>query len=37
MTGDDDTNCPHELLLTNTQVASLCITFTNKSSTGIKL
>ena len=37
MTGDDETNCPHELLLTNKQVANLCIAFTNKSSTGIKL
>ena len=37
MTGDDETICPHELLLTNKQVANLCIAFTNKSSTGIKL
>ena len=37
MTGDDETNCTHELLLTNKQVANLCIAFTNKSSTGIKL
>ena len=37
MTDDDETNCPHELLLTNKQVANLCIAFTNKSSTGIKL
>ena len=37
MTGDDETNLPHELLLTNKQVANLFIAFDNRSSTGIKL
>ena len=34
---DDETNFPHELLLTNRQVANLCKAFTNNSSTDIKL
>ena len=34
---DDETNFLHKLLLTNTQVANLCIGFANKSSTDIKL
>ena len=37
MVGDDETNFPHQLLLTNRQVANLCKAFTNKSSTDIKL
>ena len=32
-----ETNFPHELLLTNRQVANLCNTFTNNSSTDINL
>ena len=36
MIGDDETNCPHKLL-TSRQVANLCKTFANKSSTDIKL
>ena len=36
MVGDDETNFPHQLLLTNRQVANLCKAFTNKSSTDIK-
>ena len=34
---DDKINFPHELLLTNRQVANLCKAFANKSSTDIKL
>ena len=34
---DDKTNFPHELLLTNRQVANLHKTFVNNSSTDIKL
>ena len=34
---DDETNFPHELLLTNRQVANLCKAFANNSSTDIKL
>ena len=37
MIGDDETNFPHKLLLTNRQVSNLRKTFTNKSSTDIKL
>ena len=37
MTGDDETNFPHKLLLTNRQVANLRKAFANKSSTDIKL
>ena len=37
MTGDNETNFPHKLLLTNIQVVNLCKIFTNKSSTDIKL
>ena len=37
MIGDDETNCPHKLLLTSRQVANLCKTFANKSLTDIKL
>ena len=39
MIGDsnDKTNFPHELLLTNRQVANLCKAFTNYLSTDIKL
>ena len=33
---DDETNFPHELLLTNRQVANLCKAFANNSSTDIK-
>ena len=36
MIGDNETNFPHILLLTNRQVANLCKAFTNKSSTDIK-
>ena len=32
-----ETNFPHELLLTNRQVANLCNAFTNNSSTDINL
>ena len=35
--GDDETNFPHKLLLTNMQVTNLSKTFANKSSAGIKL
>ena len=35
--GDDETNFPHKLLLTNRQVSNLRKAFTNKSSTDIKL
>ena len=34
---DDKINFPQELLLTNRQVANLCKTFANNSSTDIKL
>ena len=34
---DDETNFPHELLLTNRQVGNLCKAFANNSSTDIKL
>ena len=37
MIGDNETNFPHKLLLTNRQVVNLCKIFTNKSSTNIKL
>ena len=37
MIGDDESNFPHELLLTNRQVANLCKAFANYSSTDIKL
>ena len=35
--GDDETNFPHKLLLTNRQVANLRKAFANHSSTDIKL
>ena len=37
MVGDDETNFPHKLLLTNRQVVNLCKTFENHSSANIKL
>ena len=37
MIGDDDTNLPHKLLLTNRQVANLRKAFANHLSTDIKL
>ena len=37
MVGDDETNFPDKLLLTNRQVENLCKAFANKSSTDIKL
>ena len=37
MIGDDETNFPHKLLLTNRQVANLCKAFADKSSADIKL
>ena len=37
MVGDDETNFPHKLLLTNRQVANLCKAFANDLSTEIKL
>ena len=37
MVGDDETNFPHKLLLTNRQVKNLREAFANKSSTDIKL
>ena len=37
MIGDNETNFPHKLLLTNRQVASLRKSFANHSSTDIKL
>ena len=37
MIGDDETNFPHKLSLTNRQVATLCKVFADKSSTDIKL
>ena len=35
--GDDETNFPHKLLLTNRQVANLCKAFASYLSTDIKL
>ena len=37
MIGDNETNCPHKLLLTNRQVANLRKAFANYLSTDIKL
>ena len=37
MIGDNETNFPHELLLTNEQVSNLLKAFTNNSSTNTKL
>ena len=37
MVGDDETNFPHRLLLTNGQVTNLCKAFASKLSTDIKL
>ena len=37
MIGDDKTNFPHKLLLTNRQVANLCKAFENNLWTDIKL
>ena len=37
MIGDNETNFPHQLLLTHRQVSDLRKTFTNNSSTDIKL
>ena len=37
MTGDDETNFPHKLLLTNRQVTNLRKAFANYLSTDIKL
>ena len=37
MIGDDETNFPHKLLLTNRQVKNLCKAFENNLSTDIKL
>ena len=37
MIGNNETNCPHELLLTNRQVSSLRKSFANNSWTDIKL
>ena len=37
MIGDDETNVPHKLLLTNRQVAIICKAFANYLSTNIKL
>ena len=37
MVGDDETNFPHQLLLTNRQVENLRKVFANKSSTDIDL
>ena len=34
---DDKSNFPHELLLTNREVANLCESFANNSSSNIKL
>ena len=34
---DDETNCPHKLLLTNKQLASFCKAFANNSSIDIML
>ena len=37
MVGDDETNFPHKLLLTNRQVENLCKAFAKKSSTDIQI
>ena len=37
MIGDDETNFPHKLLLTNRQVANLRKAFANNLSTDVKL
>ena len=37
MIGENETNFPHKLLLTNRQVANLCKAFANHSLTDIKL
>ena len=37
MIGNNETNFPHNLLLTNRQVANLCRVFSNYLSTDIKL
>ena len=37
MIGDNKTNFPHKLLLTNRQVANICKAFANHSSADIKL
>ena len=37
MIGNDETNFPHKLLITNRQVANLCKAFANYLSLGIKL
>ena len=37
MIGDNKTNFPHQLLLTNRQVANICKAFANNSSIDIKL
>ena len=37
MIGDNETNFPRQLLLTNRQVASICKAFANNSSIDIKL
>ena len=37
MIGDNATNFPHKVLLTNRQVANLCKTFANHLFTDIKL
>ena len=37
MVGDNESNFPHKLLLTNRQVANLCKAFANNSSTDITL
>ena len=37
MIGDNETNFPHKLLLTNREVSNLCKAFANRLSTDIKL
>ena len=37
MIGDNGTNFPHKLLITNTQVANLCKAFANHLPTDVKL
>ena len=37
MIGDNETNFPHKLLLTNTQVSNLCKAYENHLSANIKL
>ena len=37
MIGNNETNFPHELLLTDRQVSNLCKSFVNNSSADIKL